>query len=153
MKTTVRFTLNGRPYKLDVEPHEALLDVLRRDCGQRSVRETCAIGICGACTVLVDGEMLSACLLLAPQVDGCEIETVEGETLDEVQRAFVDCTAFQCSYCTPGMILATRALLAENAAPTVEEIRHYLAGNLCRCGSYLKIIQAVQLAAKRRNAD
>ncbi|HLY66376.1 MAG TPA: (2Fe-2S)-binding protein, partial [Chloroflexota bacterium] len=117
-----------------------------------SVREGCGIGMCGACTVLIDGKPVSSCLLLAPLAAGKEIITVEAlgqEKLHPIQQAFVDHTAFQCSYCTPGFILTTKALLEENPDPSPDEIKDYLAGNLCRCGSYVKILEAVLDAAQR----
>jgi carbon-monoxide dehydrogenase small subunit len=152
LKHTIRFRLNGEDATLEVQTHETLLEVLRKDLHLHGTRETCGIGICGACTVLVNGKALSACLLLAPQVDGCEVQTIEGLAengkLHPIQEAFLENNAFQCSYCTPGMILATKALLDETPSPSVEQIKEYLAGNLCRCGSYMKIITAVQEAAK-----
>ena len=135
-----------------MQTHHTLLDVLRRDFKLFSVREGCGIGMCGACTVLVDGKPLSSCLLLAPLAAGKDITTVEAlgqDKLHPIQQAFVDNTAFQCSYCTPGFILTTKALLEDNPDPTPDEIKDYLAGNLCRCGSYLKILDAVLDAAKR----
>lgn len=131
-----------------------ILEVLRDRLKLTGTRLTCGIGMCGACTILVDGIMMSGCLLLAPMVAGREITTIEGLStpdgdLDLVQQAFIDCMGLQCSYCTPGFILATRALLRENPAPTDEQIKEYLAGNLCRCGSYYKIIDAVRLASQR----
>jgi aerobic carbon-monoxide dehydrogenase small subunit len=155
MERSVAFRLNGAPRELTVRTDATLLEVLRDGCGLSSVRETCGIGICGACTVLVDGDPISSCLLLAPLVDGCAVETVEGLTgaeagrLHPIQQAFVERMGFQCSYCTPGMILSAKALLAERADPTEREIAEYLSGNLCRCGSYPQIIAAVQLAAER----
>lgn len=126
-----------------------LADVLGR-AGLGSVRMTCGIGVCGACTVLVDGQPLSGCLTLAAQVDGRELTTAEGLHGDPVQRAFIDAHAFQCGWCTPGFVLTTRALLAENPTPTEAEIREALGGNLCRCGSYVKIVAAVKCAATER---
>ena len=153
MERTIAVRLNGAPRELAVSADATLLEVLRDGCGLRSVRETCGIGICGACTVLLDGEPISSCLLLAPLADGCAIETVEGLAidgqLDPIQQAFVERMGLQCSYCTPGMILSAKALLAENPDPTADEIAHYLAGNLCRCGSYPRIVEAVLLAAER----
>ena len=153
MERTVAVRLNAVPRELKVAADATLLEVLRDGCGLRSVRETCGIGICGACTVLLDGEPISSCLLLAPLADGRTIETVEGLAidgqLDPIQQAFVERMGLQCSYCTPGMILSAKALLAENPAPTAVEIAHYLAGNLCRCGSYPRIVEAVLLAAER----
>jgi aerobic carbon-monoxide dehydrogenase small subunit len=149
------FTLNGQPITLnDIPPSQTLLDVLRDHLKLTGTRLTCGIGVCGACTVLVDGEAMSGCLLLAPMIAGHNITTIEGiaapdGTLDVVQQAYVDCMGLQCSYCTPGFILATHALLKENPQPTESEIKEYLAGNLCRCGSYYKIIDAVKLASER----
>jgi aerobic-type carbon monoxide dehydrogenase small subunit (CoxS/CutS family) len=146
MKIDVR--LNGRRAALECEPDEMLVDVLRRE-GLGSVRVTCGIGICGACTVLVDGEPLSGCLMLAPQVDGREVTTVEGlGGGDPVQRAFVDAHAFQCGWCTPGFVLTVKALLAETPDPSEREIVEALGGNLCRCGSYVKIVDAARRAAE-----
>jgi aerobic-type carbon monoxide dehydrogenase small subunit (CoxS/CutS family) len=139
--------LNGRRAALECEPDEMLVDVLRRE-GLGSVRVTCGIGICGACTVLVDGEPLSGCLMLAPLLDGREITTVEGlGGGDPVQRAFVDAHAFQCGWCTPGFVLTVKALLAETPDPSEREIVEALGGNLCRCGSYVKIVEAARRAA------
>jgi aerobic-type carbon monoxide dehydrogenase small subunit (CoxS/CutS family) len=139
--------LNGRRAALECEPDEMLVDVLRRK-GLGSVRVTCGIGICGACTVLVDGEPLSGCLTLAPQVHGREVTTVEGlGGADPVQRAFVDAHAFQCGWCTPGFVLTVKALLADTPHPSEHEIVEALGGNLCRCGSYVKIVEAARRAA------
>ncbi len=151
----LEFTLNGKPIALDdIPPSMTLLDALRDHLNLTGTRLTCGIGMCGACTVLVDGEALSGCLLLAPLVNGREVTTIEGLAapdgeLDPVQQAYIDCMGLQCSYCTPGFILATRALLRENPTPTDDEIKEYLAGNLCRCGSYYKILDAVRLASQR----
>jgi carbon-monoxide dehydrogenase small subunit/isoquinoline 1-oxidoreductase alpha subunit/xanthine dehydrogenase YagT iron-sulfur-binding subunit len=153
MKRIVRLKVNGLERDVMVEPHHTLLDVLRRDFDLMGVREGCGIGMCGACTVLADGKPLSSCLLLAALAGGWELTTIEGLSqngeLHPIQQAFVDHTAFQCSYCTPGFILSTLTLLAENPDPTAEEIRDYLSGNLCRCGSYVKILDAVLDAAQR----
>jgi aerobic-type carbon monoxide dehydrogenase small subunit (CoxS/CutS family) len=143
----VRLTLNGEAVDLDARSDEMLLDALRA-AGLLSVRATCGIGVCGACTVLLDGAPVSACLVLARAVGGREVTTVEGLGGDDpVQRAFAAAHAFQCGYCTPGMILTAKAFLAETPSPTEEEIRVALAGNLCRCGSYVKIIEAIKEAA------
>ena len=144
----IRFTLNGVPVDADVRADENLREVIHRESDVVSVRQTCGIGVCGTCTVLVDGETISSCLLLAPLADGHEITTVEGlAARHPVQRAFSEAHAFQCGYCTPGMILTAVRLLEENPRPTEEEIRLALAGNLCRCGCYLKIIEAVRSAS------
>jgi aerobic-type carbon monoxide dehydrogenase small subunit (CoxS/CutS family) len=144
----IQCTVNEKPVELDVSPDEMLLEVLRRDLDLKSVRATCGVGICGACTALVNGETISTCIFLAPLADGCAITTVEGLGGEHpVQRAFEEEHAFQCGYCTPGMILTIKAFLEENPRPTDEEIKVALGGNLCRCGCYLKIIQAVKRAA------
>lgn len=144
----VGFVLNGEQVSLQARPDETLLDLLRRELGLLTVRDTCGIGVCGTCTVLVDGEPQSACLLLVPLVEGRRVTTVEGLGGDHpVQRAFAEAHAFQCGYCTPGMVLAAKRLLEENPSPSEAEIRLALSGNLCRCGSYLKIIDAVRRAA------
>lgn len=146
----VPFVLNGEAVEAEARSDEMLLDVLRREFGLLSVRHTCGIGVCGACTVLVDGEPISACILLAPLVGEREVTTVEGLGGDHpVQEAFVAAQAFQCGYCTPGMVLTARRLLEEYPEPTSEAIRTYLGGNLCRCGCYVKIEEAVRLAASR----
>jgi aerobic-type carbon monoxide dehydrogenase small subunit (CoxS/CutS family) len=147
----IELILNGRAAALECDPDEMLAAVLARE-GLVSVRVTCAIGVCGACTVLVDGEPQSGCLTLAPHVAGREVTTVEGlGGTDPVQRAFVDAHAFQCGWCTPGFILTAKALLAANPDPTDDEIVAGLGGNLCRCGSYVKIVEAVRRAARDRS--
>ena len=139
----VELILNGRAATLAARTDEMLLDVLRRE-GLLSVRATCGIGVCGACTVLVDGEPLSGCLTLAAQVAGREVTTVEGLAGDPVQRAFAETHGFQCGWCTPGFVLAAKRLLEVNPSPSDEEIAEGLGGNLCRCGSYVKIAEAVR---------
>jgi aerobic-type carbon monoxide dehydrogenase small subunit (CoxS/CutS family) len=144
----LRFRVNGRDVEVEARPDEMLLDVLRRELGLRSVRQTCGIGVCGACTALLDGGPISTCILLAPLAEGREITTVEGLGRNHpVQRAFVEAEAFQCGYCTPGMILTAKRLLEEDPKPTSQKIRTYFGGNLCRCGCYAKIEDAVNLAA------
>src|SRR5579862_6307517 len=143
----IALRVNDAPVELECAADEMLLEVLRRE-GLGSVRATCGIGVCGACTVLVDGEPLSGCLTLAAQVEGREVTTVEGlGGADPVQRAFLDAHAFQCGWCTPGFVLTIKALLAENPEPSEAEIAEALGGNLCRCGSYVKIADAVRRAA------
>jgi len=143
--------LNGSKYEVRAEAR-TLLDVLRDDLGLVGTKEGCGVGMCGACTVLVDGKPLSSCLVLAEQVAEKEILTIEGlgnaENLHPVQQAFLDEGAFQCAYCTPGFVLTIVALLAENPSPSDEEIREYLSGNLCRCGSYQNILKAVKASIK-----
>jgi aerobic-type carbon monoxide dehydrogenase small subunit (CoxS/CutS family)/carbon monoxide dehydrogenase subunit G len=147
----VHLELNGQPVELECRSDEMLLDVLRREAGLTSVRETCRIGVCGACTVLVDDEPISGCLILAAQVASRRITTVDGlSESDPTVRAFVDHHAFQCGYCTPGFVLTARALIQEHPRPDEHQIAEALAGNLCRCGSYKKIIAAVQQAAADR---
>lgn len=144
--------VNGSRYEVRAEAR-TLLDVLRKDLGLMGTKEGCGVGMCGTCTVLVDGQPLSSCIVLAEQVRGKEILTIEGlgsaENLHPVQQAFLDQGAFQCAYCTPGFVLTTVALLEENPAPSDQEIREYLSGNLCRCGSYQNILQAVKAASRR----
>lgn len=144
----VCFTLNGEPVEAEARSDETLVELLRHRFRLLTVRETCGIGVCGTCTVLVDEEPMSACLLLAPLVEGRRVTTVEGLRGDHpVQRAFAEAHAFQCGYCTPGLVLAAKRLLEETPDPSEEEIRLALSGNLCRCGSYLKIVDAVRRAA------
>ena len=157
-RVTVSTTVNGREVELTPRPWHTLLETLRDEADLFGVREGCGVGMCGACTVLLDGEQVSSCLVLAPAVEARSITTVEGlggeaGELSDVQQAFVDHTAFQCSYCTPGFVLATGRLAEEHPDATREEIRHDLAGNLCRCGSYVKILDAVvDLLERRRGA-
>jgi aerobic-type carbon monoxide dehydrogenase small subunit (CoxS/CutS family) len=144
----IDLTVNGEHRELETRADESLLALLRRELGLLSVRETCSLGVCGTCTVLLDDEPVSACLLLAPLAVGRRVTTVEGlDPDDRVNRAFAEAHAYQCGWCTPGMILTARALLAENPSPTREEIEIAMSGNLCRCGSYVKIVDAVRRAA------
>ncbi len=142
--------VNGSRYEVQ-EKMRTLLEVLRDDLGLVGAKEGCGVGMCGSCTVLVDGKPMSACLLLAEQVTDKEILTVEGLQKDgflhPIQQAFIDERAFQCAYCTPGFLLSVVALLNENPNPDEDEIREYLAGNLCRCGSYQNIVKAVKKQA------
>src|SRR5438445_8044903 len=153
MKQQLTLRVNGREERVEAATHHTLLEVLRRELDLVGAREGCGIGMCGACTVLLDGKPISSCLLLAALAEGKEILTIEGLAepgkLHPIQQAFIDHNAFQCAYCTPGFILSTKSLLEENPAPTPEQIRAYLAGNLCRCGSYVKIQEAVLDAAAR----
>jgi carbon-monoxide dehydrogenase small subunit len=149
--SALELEINGRARVLDVHEDMLLLDLLRDEVGLTSVREGCGVGACGSCTVLLDGKPISSCLVYAVRCLGRAIETVEGrreDDLDPVQRAFLECGALQCGYCTPGFVLTVRALLAENPAPSDDEIREYLAGNICRCGAYLEILAAVRRAAQ-----
>ncbi|TAM60110.1 (2Fe-2S)-binding protein [bacterium] len=147
----IAFTLNGRAVTADVAPHHTLVEVLQEQFALYGARESCAQGLCGCCTAIVDGRAVSGCLYLAAFADGADVVTIEGladrNHLDPVQEAFISCNAFQCGFCTSGFILMTRQLLEQNPDPTDDEIRHYLSGNLCRCGTYPDIINAVHAAA------
>lgn len=151
----IRFRLNGRSVSAHVMPHENIVDLLTNHFDLRGARESCGQGLCGCCTVIVDGKAVSGCLALAVLVDGASIETVEGlasgTTLDPVQEAFIEAGAFQCGFCTPGFIMMIRQLLDRHPDPSDEEIRHFLVGNLCRCSAYPEIMDAVRLAARKRS--
>ncbi|HEX6004836.1 MAG TPA: (2Fe-2S)-binding protein [Burkholderiales bacterium] len=152
---TLRFMLNGEAVVAEVAPHHTLVELLQEKFALYGARESCGQGLCGCCTVIVNGKAVSACLYLASFVDGAEVLTIEhdaGQGLDAVQQAYLECGAFQCGFCTPGFVLMTRQLLDENPQPTDDEIRHYLSGNLCRCAAYPEIIAAVKLAARKRKA-
>ena len=146
--------VNGKDHRIASASRRLLLHVLRDDLGLKGARGACGIGVCGTCTVLVDGRVMSSCLMLAAQAEGREITTVEGlsdgEDLHPVQQAYLDHFAFQCAYCTPGFILSTIALLDEDPFADEDAIRGYLAGNLCRCGSYLNILRAALAARDSR---
>ena len=150
----VTLTLNGQEASAEVASHDSLLTALREDFALPGSKNACEQGECGSCSVLLDGELVCACLVLAASVDGREVRTVEGLAPDggmhPVQRAFVDAGAVQCGFCTPGLIVATDALLRENPEPTDPEIREALAGNICRCTGYGRIIAAVHTAARER---
>jgi carbon-monoxide dehydrogenase small subunit len=151
---TIRFTLNASAVEATIQPHLSLIELLREEFDLFGARESCGQGLCGCCTVLVDGEAVSSCLYLAAFADGAEIVTVEhlasGGRLDPVQEAFIEAGAFQCGFCTPGFVLMTKQLLDRHPDPGDDQIRHYLSGNLCRCGTYPEIIAAVKLAARKR---
>jgi carbon-monoxide dehydrogenase small subunit len=151
-KRIVTTTINGQPAEFLCEPRQTLLEVLRDTLRLTGAKEGCSNGNCGACTVLLDGRPVDSCLVLAVEVEGAKIDTVEGvaksDGLDPIQQAFLENAALQCGICTPGFIMSTKALLAENPNPTENEARFYLAGNLCRCTGYDKIIRAVLQSAK-----
>src|SRR5918996_3311711 len=144
----VSFTLNGKLQELDVEPHELLLDVIRDRLGLTGTKRSCDVQVCGACTILVDGRPVSACTTLAFEVRGHSVLTIEGLAQDgklhPLQQAFIDHGGFQCGFCTPGMILAVKALLALHPSPDDAQIRHVMRGNLCRCTGYVKILEAIK---------
>ena len=152
MSVLVSTTINGDAVSYACEPDETLLDVLRNRLGLTGAKEGCGTGDCGACSVTVDGRLVCSCLVLGAEAEGRKIETVEGmadgDTLHPLQRKFIEHAALQCGICTPGFLIAAKALLAKNPDPDEEEIRFGLAGNLCRCTGYDKIVRAVQDAAK-----
>lgn len=152
-KHRITLTVNGHIHELEVEPRERLIDVLRYKLGYTGVKEGCGTGDCGACTILLDGKPVNSCLILAVSANGKSITTVEGIAQDgklhPVQQAFVEFGAVQCGFCTPGFIVNSVALLNENPNPDLETIRYWLAGNLCRCTGYQKIIKAVLAAAEK----
>jgi aerobic carbon-monoxide dehydrogenase small subunit len=151
---TIHFTLNGEAVSADIASHHSLVDLLQQQFNLFGARESCGQGLCGCCTVLVDGEAVSGCLFLAAFADGANVVTVEHlgsrEQLSDVQEAFIEAGAFQCGFCTPGFVLMTHELLDENFDPDDDAIRHYLSGNLCRCGAYPEVVEAVKIAARKR---
>jgi len=152
MEKSIKLKINGEPYELRVPVERLLVDLLREDLGLTGTKVSCGEGDCGACTVLVNGKPVTSCITLAVRVDGCEITTIEGLVEDgklhPLQDAFVEQGAAQCGFCTPGMILSAKALLDKNPRPSDDEIKHALAGNLCRCTGYASIIRAVHSAAQ-----
>ena len=154
---TVKFTLNGKEVKVKVKPNITLLDLLRRKLKITSVKRGCERGECGACTVLVDNQPVNSCLVLAPQIDGKNVVTIEGIVkeggLHPIQEAFIEAGAVQCGFCTPGIILTLKAFLDMNPNPSEEDIRRAIEGNLCRCTGYTKIIEAAILAKSYINKD
>jgi carbon-monoxide dehydrogenase small subunit len=150
VKKELHITVNGDEYQLLVAVHRTLLEVIRDEIGLTGTKNGCGAGECGACTVLLDGEPVNSCLVLAHEAEGKQVVTIEGlargGVLHPVQEAFVEQGAIQCGFCTPGMVMSTKALLEKNAAPTREEILHGLKGNLCRCTGYVKIVDAVEAA-------
>lgn len=154
MKHSIKLTVNGEDHELLVEPNELLLDVLRNRLDLTGTKEGCGTGDCGACTVIVNGRSVNSCLMLGIEADGKEILTIEGLArhgkLHPVQESFLNEGAIQCGFCTPGMVLSTKFLLDENPHPTEEEIRDGVAGNLCRCTGYVKIVKAIQIASQTK---
>jgi aerobic carbon-monoxide dehydrogenase small subunit len=157
MTHTIRMQVNGKDYTVDVPSQRLLIDCLRYDLGLTGTKEGCSVGVCGACTVLMDGALVSSCLTLAVLADGKEIVTVEGlarnGNLHPVQQAFIDFGGFQCGICTPGMVVAAKALLDENPNPSDDEIKDWMMGNLCRCTGYYKIIESIRGAAARMQTE
>ena len=155
MKITI--SINGKREQREIEPSRTLLELVREDFGLTGTKAYCHSGICGACTVLLDGAAVSSCSLLAAQADGAEVTTIEGladgGVLHPIQQAFIDHFGFQCGYCTPGMVLLTKALLDEVPEPTREEIVRYMGGNICRCTGYAGILASVEAAAKALSGE
>jgi carbon-monoxide dehydrogenase small subunit len=152
MKTPIRFILNGELIEVEIDPHLTLLQLLRDRLELTGTKEGCGMGECGACTVLLDGRTVNSCIFPALEVEGKSVMTIEGLAdakggLHPIQKAFVDHGAVQCGFCTPGVVLSAKALLDENPKPTEEEIRHGIAGNLCRCTGYLQIVEAIKAAS------
>jgi len=154
MKNHIETKINGISYRLEVEPHWTLLELLRNVLRLTGAKDGCGMGECGSCTVIMDGKTIYSCLTLAVRADGKEVLTIEGlaqgQELDPVQKAFIEHGAFQCGFCTPGMILSSKALLDENPNPNEEEIKRGISGNLCRCTGYNMIVEAIRGASKRR---
>ena len=156
-KSHVEFTLNGETVEVAFAPHKTLLEVLREDLQLTGTKHGCELGECGTCAVLVDGRSVLSCLMLGLEAEGRRVETVEGMAteagLHPLQDTFADTGAAQCGYCTPGFLLVAKELLAQNASPSRDEIKEALSGNLCRCTGYIKIYEAVELAAARMRGE
>ena len=154
MEIKIEFTLNGKLMEVGVPPHWTLLKLLREKLGLTGTKEGCGIGECGACTVLMDGIPVNACLILAPKVEGRKVETIEGlgsrKSLHPLQKSFIDHGAIQCGFCTPGILMSSKALLEKNSIPNREEIKEALSGHLCRCTGYHQIIEAIEAAGNKR---
>ena len=152
MNQKVRLKVNGTDHELDIPARRLLVDCIRYDIGLTGTKESCSVGVCGACAVLVDGEMYASCITLAASVDGSEITSIEGfaenGNLHPVQQAFIDHGGFQCGICTPGQVIAAKSLLEENPKPTEDEIKEYMMGNLCRCTGYYGILNSIAAAAE-----
>ena len=153
----LRFRLNGKDCNASVSPDQLLVEFIREQLGLTGTKTSCDIGICGACTIILDGKAVSSCSMLAFQVDGKDLLTIEGLVSDgklhPVQDAFIECGGFQCGFCTPGMILLAKTLLDENPNPKAAEIREYMDANICRCTGYQMIIESIQCAAKRMRSS
>ena len=158
MSTEIQFNLNGNDIQMKVEDHWTLLYLLREVMGLIGTKEGCGSGECGACTVIIDGQAINSCLYLAAEINGRDLMTIEGlagpdGTLHNLQRAFVEHGGIQCGFCSPGMIMSSKALLDENPTPTLDDIKHALAGNLCRCTGYTQIFESVQAAIDKGSND
>ena len=157
MRKTISLTVNRREYELEVNTSDTLLQVLRRRLNLTGTKLGCGEGECGACTVIMDGEAVDSCIILAVEADGAEIETIEGQTVDDelspVQKAFVESGAIQCGFCTPGMVMSTEALLRRKPDPDEDDIEDALAGNLCRCTGYYRVKDAVRAAAEMKRGE
>jgi len=155
MNQKVHLKINGTDHELDIPARRLLVDCIRYDIGLTGTKESCSVGVCGACAVLVNGEMYASCITLAVAVDGSEITTIEGiaenGNLHPIQQAFIDHGGFQCGICTPGQVIAAKSLLEENPAPTEDEIKEYMMGNLCRCTGYYGILNSITAAADTMN--
>ncbi len=153
-KRMISFVLNGEPVDAMVPVNRYLVDLIREDLGMMGTKRACDQGACGSCSIIMDGELISSCLVLAVRADGANVETIEGlgglEDLHPLQAAFASYGATQCGYCTPGMIVSAKKLLEENPDPSEEEIQHWLTGNLCRCTGYRQIISAIRAVAEGR---
>jgi carbon-monoxide dehydrogenase small subunit len=154
MKRNVTLTVNGEEHEVEIEPNRLLLHVLRDDLGLTGTKEGCSIGVCGACSVIIDGRLVSSCLTLAAGCHGKKIETIEGLCRDgklhPLQQAFIEYGGFQCGICTPGQIMAAKALLDENPKPSEEEVKEWMSGNLCRCTGYYKILESVMAVVNNK---
>jgi len=157
MEIKIEFTLNGGKVEVEVPPHWTLLRLLREKLGFTGTKEGCGIGECGACTVLLEGVPINACLVLAPKVEGRKVETIEGlgsrESLHPLQKSFIDHGAIQCGFCTPGILMSSKALLEKSSNPTREEIKEAISGHLCRCTGYHQIIEAIESTIEVRGSS
>jgi carbon-monoxide dehydrogenase small subunit len=157
MEITIKFTINGKVVEVRVPSHWTLLRLLREKLGLTGTKEGCGIGECGACTVLMDGKPINACLVLAPKVEGRKVETIEGlgsrESLHPLQKSFIDHGAIQCGFCTPGILMSSKTLLEKSSNPTREEIKEAISGHLCRCTGYHQIIEAIESTIEVRGSS
>ena len=157
MKEKIELTVNGKPYEVLVKPSETLLQVIRERLGLTGTKEACSLGDCGSCTVILDGKAVNSCLVLALEAKGSEVLTIEGlgkgQQLHPIQKSFIEHGAIQCGFCTPGMILSAKALLDENPTPSEDDVREAIAGNLCRCTGYVKIVESVMAASETMRSE